>query len=136
MPKYLSREAILAQDDRTYQDVKVREWAGVVRVRSLTGAERDQWEAACQEEKQGQKVFSTDKLREKLLSFCLVDAAGTQLFSEGDIGLLAEKNAAALTRLFGVAMKLNAIGAQDVEELVGNSGAGQAGSSTSASPES
>jgi len=59
---------------------------------------------------------------------------GAKLFSEGDIGLLAEKNAAALTRLFDVARKLNAIGAQDVEDLVGNSGAVQDGSSISPSP--
>jgi hypothetical protein len=134
--KYLSREAIFKADDRVYQDVMVSQWGGVVRVRSLSGAERDQWEAACQEEVRGEKKFTTDKLREKLLAFCLVDAKGDKLFTEGDIALLAEKNAAALTRLFDVARKLNAIGAQDVEDLVGNSGAAQGGSSISASPES
>jgi hypothetical protein len=133
MPKYLSREAILGMDDRTYQDVKVREWRGLwVRVQSLTGVERDQWEAACQEEKGGEKKFTTDKLREKLLAFCLVDQDGAKLFSEGDIALLAEKNAAALTRLFDVARKLNGIGAQDVEDLTKNSEAAPSGDSISA----
>ena len=92
------------------------------------------WEEACQEQKGRDKVFSTKQLREKLLSFCLVDAEGKKLFSEGDIALLADKNAAALTRLFDVARKLNAIGAQDVEDLVGECGAGQAGSSISPLP--
>ena len=136
MAKLLGRAEILGKDDRTYQDVKIREWGGTVRVQSLTGTERDQWEEACQEQKGRDKVFSTKQLREKLLSFCLVDAEGKKLFSEGDIALLADKNAAALTRLFDVARKLNAIGVQDVEDLVGNSGAAQGGSSTSPLPES
>ena len=131
MSKYLSREAILAMEDRTYQDCRIKEWGGMVRVQSLTGTERDQWEAACQEEKGGEKKFTTDKLREKLLSFCLVDAEGNKLFSEGDIALLAGKNAAALTRLFTVASKLNGIGAQDVEELTKNSEAAPSGDSIS-----
>lgn len=130
MPKYLSREAILGMTDRTYQDVKIPQWGGVVRVQSLTGAERDQWEAACQEEKNGEKKFTTDKLREKLLAFCLVDQDGAKLFSEVDIAALSGKNAAALTRLFDVARKLNAIGAQDVEELTKNSEAAPSGDFT------
>lgn len=136
MAKLLGRAEILGKDDRTYQDVKISQWGGSVRVQSLTGTERDQWEEACQEQKGKDKIFSTKQLREKLLSFCLVDAAGKKLFSEGDIALLADKNAAALTRLFDVARKLNAIGAQDVEELTKNSEAAESGSSISASPES
>ena len=136
MAKLLGRAEILGKDDRTWQDVRIKEWNGTVRVQSLSGTERDQWEEACQEQKGRDKVFSTKQLREKLLSFCLVDAEGKKLFSEGDIALLADKNAAALTRLFDVARKLNAIGVQDVEDLVGNSGAAQGGSSTSPSPES
>lgn len=130
MPKYLSREDILGRQDRTYKDVKTPEWGGLVRVQSLSGAERDQWEEACQEEKGGEKKFTTKQLREKLLTFCLVDQAGARLFSEADIAALAEKNAGALTRLFEVARKLNGIGAQDVEDLVKNSGADPSGSST------
>ena len=121
MAKLLGRAEILGKDDRTLKDVPCPEWGGKVRVQSLTGTERDQWEMACQEQKGKEKVFSTDKLREKLLSFCLVDSEGKKLFSEGDIALLAEKNAAALTRLFDVARKLNGIGIQDVEELTKNS---------------
>jgi len=132
MAKLLGRAEILGKQDRTYQDVNVPEWGGKVRVQSLTGTERDQWETACQEQRGKDKVFSTDKLREKLLSFCLVDAEGKKLFSEGDIALLAEKNAAALTRLFDVARKLNAIGTQDVEELTKNSEAAPSGASISA----
>jgi hypothetical protein len=131
MAKLLGRAEILGKDDRTYQDVRVREWNGTVRVQSLTGTERDQWEEACQEQKGKEKIFSTKQLREKLLSFCLVDAEGKKLFSEGDIALLADKNASALTRLFDVARKLNGIGAQDVEELTKNSEAAPSGDSTS-----
>ena len=136
MAKLLGRADILGRNDRTFQNVKCPEWGGTVRVRSLSGAERDQWEEACQEARGKEKVFSTKQLREKLLSFCLVDADGKMLFSEGDIALLADKNASALTRLFDVARRLNAIGVQDVEDLVGNSEAAQGGSSTSPSPES
>lgn len=122
----LSREQILAATDRRFEDVPVPEWGGSVRVRSLTGAERDRWEAACQV---GGK-FSIDRLREKLLAACIVSDEGKPLFSEGDIGLLAEKNAAALTRLFDVARRLNGIGAQDVEELTKNSETGLSAGST------
>ena len=43
---YLTRDAILQATDLTFEDVAVPEWGGVVRVRGLTGTERDAFEAS------------------------------------------------------------------------------------------
>ena len=42
----LSKTAILAAQDLQTEDVEVPEWGGAVRVRSLTGRERDAFEAS------------------------------------------------------------------------------------------
>ena len=43
---YLTRDEILQAQDIQFEDVKVPEWNGTVRVRGLTGVERDALEAS------------------------------------------------------------------------------------------
>ncbi len=42
----LTKDDILGADDLATEDVEVPEWGGCVRVRALTGTERDAFEAA------------------------------------------------------------------------------------------
>lgn len=144
----LNRDAILAADDREYEDVECPEWGGTVRVRAMSGTERDSYEASCVQERpvydgrgrpvKGQYEFrrTLDNVRAKLVVRCVVNEDGSRMFEDGDAFALGEKSAAALDRVFDVAARLSRISDSDIEELAGNSGAGQSGDSPSISPSS
>jgi hypothetical protein len=140
----LTRHAILAAEDLTRERVKIPAWGGYVYVRTMTGRERDAFETAMirqradededdAEEDGGDR--NLENYRARLLTYCVVDDQGQPIFvAEEDAKALGEKSIAALQRLFNVATRLNAITEQDVKDLVGNSGAGPSGGSSSDSP--
>lgn len=117
MTSYLSRDAILSAPDLEYEDVRVPEWGGVVRVRGMTGAERDQWEAALLD---GDKKLTRRQVRATLVALTVVDEQGRRLFSEEDVERLGAKSARALQRVFNVAQRLSRLSLEDVEKLEGN----------------
>lgn len=131
MGEYLSREAILSADDIPTEDVPVEEWSGVVRVRALTGAERDKFEAAIAG---NGRTMNLSNLRAKFCAACMVTEAGEPLFGTADVAELGKKSAAALDRVFTVGRRLSGLSDADVEELTGESEPGLNGSSTSVSP--
>lgn len=113
---YLSREAILAADDLGFEDVAVPEWGGTVRIRALSGTERDKFEASIAG---NGKRLRLDNVRAKLVVTCAVDAEGNPLFGTADIVQLGRKSAAALDRVFEAAKKLSGLTDEDVDELLG-----------------
>lgn len=115
---YLSREQILAADDRTYADVPVPEWGGNVRVRSMTGRERDQLERSVMvEKKRGLKEVNMENFRAKIVALTVVDESGELLFTERDVRALGEKSSKAVARIANKASELSAITDDDVEEM-------------------
>lgn len=112
----LNRDAILAAEDLRTETVQVPEWGGEVKVRSLMGFERDQFEASLFED--GQKTASN--VRAKLICACTVDDQGDRLFAPADLEALGKKSAAALDRVFTVAQRLNRLARRDVEDLAKN----------------
>ncbi|MER3438631.1 MAG: hypothetical protein C4346_14165 [Chloroflexota bacterium] len=119
--KRLSREEILAKDDLLSEDVWVPEWETYVRVRGLTGAERDAFEQSIVETRGKNTKLNLRNARAKLVSLCCVDESGERLFRDEDVEVLGKKSAVALNRLFEVAQRLSGLRAEDVEELTGNS---------------
>ena len=118
--EFLGRDTIFAIADLKTEDVLVPEWGGTVRVRSLTGVERDQFEAESMEKHgDGYKANFTN-LRARLISLAAVDGLGKRLFTAGDAQKLGKKNASALNRVFEVARRLSGLTGQDVEELAKN----------------
>jgi hypothetical protein len=101
----LNREAILAAQDIKSEDVDVPEWGGSVRVRMMTGSERDGVLARL--------VGAMDagerstRYRSALLAACLVGEDGVALFGPDEVAQLAGKSATALDRVFKVAERLN-----------------------------
>lgn len=128
----LSKDQIFTAQDLKTVDVSVPEWGGDVRVRTLTGAERDQYEADSIKTSKGKREVNLSNLRARLVAMCAVDEAGQPLFERGDVLKLGQKSAAALERVFEAAATLNGMSDEDVEELSGNSGGGQSESFTSA----
>ena len=134
--KLLSRDDILAADDRPIERVPVPEWGGDVCVRSLSGAERDRWEQRfLKNAPRARPVKGNpyDNIRASLCALAICDESGKRLFtSEKDVEALGKKSAAALNRVFDVARRLNGLSDDDVEELAKNSRPGRSGGSTTA----
>jgi hypothetical protein len=127
----LTADAILAADDLTAEVVEVPEWGGSVRVRAMTGDERQTFEEAMlAADEAGQKAVP--QFRSRLAALCIVDEQGNRLFSDEQVEALGGKSAAALDRVCEVASRINGLRPEDIEELAGNSEAGpDAGSSSS-----
>jgi hypothetical protein len=128
----LTREQILQAEDLAFEDVAVPEWGGTVRVRGLTGAERDQFESTIVSLNGRQSKVDTRNVRAKLAALTMIDADGKRLFSDRDVQQLGLKSAAALDRVFDAAQRLSGLSEQDIEELAGNLADGQSDGSTSA----
>lgn len=116
---YLTREQIIGADDRNTEDVPVQEWGGTVKVQSLSGTERDAYEAGLVELKgDGSRKFTLQNARARLVSLSVVGEDGKRLFSEADVATLGDKSAVALERVCAVAMRLSGLTDADVQEMV------------------
>ena len=91
----LTREQILQSDDLPRETVQVPEWGGEVQVRTMTGTDRDAFEASLIG-----KEGRLENVRARLVSLTLCDETGSRLFSDGDISALGGKSAKALDRVF------------------------------------
>ena len=125
MTKYLTKGQIQSVEDVPYQDVEVPEWGGMVRVRGLTGTERDAMEASMVEGKGKKADVNLANLRAKLCARCMVDDNGKRLFNDMEIPELGRKSAKALERVFSVARELSGLSDEDIDELTKNSDEGQ-----------
>lgn len=120
MSIYLSKDEILKAQDFTFEDVDVPEWGGKVRVRCMTGTERDAYEASIYEMKGTEVKFNREDLRSKLLARVIVDEKNERLFTDAEVKLLGRKNAKVIDRLFNVAQRINALTETDVKVLEKN----------------
>lgn len=116
----LTREQILSADDLAPTVVAVPEWGGEVRVRGLTGAERDAFEAALFMEDGKRRRLNLVNVRAKLVAMACIDEKGGRLFTEADAEALGQKSGLALTRVADCVQKLSGLTDEDVQELVGN----------------
>ncbi len=130
MGMILGRDQILGANDLKFEDVPVPQWGGSVRVRVMSGLERDAFRAAVADSPPGE----IGRFSATLLSHCIVDEAGARLFSVADVGALQAKCGAALDLPTSVAMRLNGLGGGAQAEAEKNSGSGQSDDSGSGLP--
>lgn len=125
----LNRDSILASDDLPRELVAVPEWGGDVYVRTLTGTERDAFEAASLRVtgtgKKRKTEANTVNFRSRLAVLVCSDEQGQRIFKDEDAGVLGRKSAAALDRIADVALRLNHMTEDAVEDAEGNSASGQ-----------
>lgn len=105
----LTKEQILTADDLPTREVEVPEWGGTVRVRTLTGAQRDEYDQAFRDKRKGNSL-DLRGLRSLLVAMSVVDDAGNQMFTRADVDALQGKNTAAIERVFAAAQELSLIG--------------------------
>jgi len=132
----LTKDQILAAQDLRYEVVPVPEWGGEVRVRSMSGAERDAYEQSLLKSRSADAAANLRNVRARLCAYSLVGEDGALLFSEAEIEALGAKSVAALDRVFAVAARLSAMGEAEVASLGEPSAATGAAASTSTSPAS
>ena len=130
----LNKDQIKAASDTRWEDVPTPEWGedAEVRVRALTGSERDAWEASgivSGPNGSVQRRMPTDA-RSRLLVMCLIGEDGKPLFGASEVRDLAAKDGKVIDRLFDVALRLSGLDKKSLEEKKGNSPAARSGSST------
>lgn len=130
----LTRGQINDADDRPYEDVPVPEWGGEVRIRGMSGTERDAYQNSMVSIGPSGKVqrISLQDALAKLLVRCIVNENNERIYGDKDTAELGAKNAEILERLRDVAKRLSGLGKEELEAAEGNSDAGQSGDSSSA----
>jgi hypothetical protein len=119
---FLTRDQIIEADDTKYETVACPEWGGDVRLKSISGAKRDSYEASLIDERGGSRKMNLRNARAKLIILTACDDTGRPLFTTEDLRALGAKNAAPLDRLFDAARKLTGMSDDDVDKLTENFG--------------
>ncbi len=120
----LSVDQILAAKDIKVHPVDVPEWGGAIYVKTISGTERDRFEAMLNQDKAGFRV--------KFIVAAACDETGKSLFTSEHVTALSDKSGVALNRVFDAAWDANYFSAEKVEELGKGSPSDQSGGSTSA----
>lgn len=120
-------DLILGEDDLPREKVAVPEWPKVreVRVRTISSAERDRLEETCQPATKG-GPRNMANFRARLAVLCVCDEKGERIFKDEDAEALGRKSGAALDRIADVAIRLNRLQPDAVEQAEKNSGSGPA----------
>lgn len=107
-PRLLTRDAIVAAQDLPSELVEVPEWGGSVRVRGMTGAQRDAWEAEfIGARAQGASVPPDWRVRR--VAMCLVDEDGKRLFPDREVATLGGKSGLVIDRIDDVVVRLSGL---------------------------
>lgn len=129
--KYATRETVLNADDLKIVELDVDEWELRVRVRGLMGEQRDDYLGSLLVNPGVSDKLKLQNATAKLVSKCMVDSDGQQMFTEKDVHLLGKKNGQALDRVYNLASELSGLRPEDIEKITQNLGSGQNGDSTS-----
>ena len=114
---FLTKDQILSSDDLPFRDVEVPEWGGTVRVRTMTGTERDSFESSIYDATGPEIKFDRTDFRAKLLARTIVNEKDERLFTDKEVGILGKKSAKALIRAFDVAQELNGISKEEQDDI-------------------
>ena len=109
----LNRDSILNFEDITTEEVKVPEWGGVLKVKTMTGIERQNYYKSLADKTDQKSVMAA------LTVACAVDDEGNHIFKAEDIIDLSKKSAIPLTRIFEKAASLNGLTQKAVDDLAG-----------------
>jgi hypothetical protein len=118
MSQLLTAAEILAADDLPREKVECPEWGGHLYIRTLTGKERDAFEASVVGKGSSTNLVN---VRARLVALAGCNDAGEPIFTAAQVDALGDKSAAALSRCFDVASRLNHLSNRDIEELEKNS---------------
>lgn len=116
-PLLEDRDFLEETDDIEVHVVPVPEWKRSVRLKVLTAAERDKFEASTVKVTGGRQRMNLDNLRARLVSLCMVNTKGERIVQSGDVERLGKKSSAAVDRLFSKCQEINGFSEKDIEDL-------------------
>ena len=119
MSTLLTKEATLQSKDYQDEVINVPEWGGSVRLKTMSGVERDMFETEAMKRKKGDKI-ELKGLKSFLLMLTLVDNDGVRLFEESEIDELNKKSGAVIDTLFVKCQDLNKLTQGSLEDSVKN----------------
>ena len=125
------RDAILSSNDLPSEKVECPEWGQTLQVRTMTGAEREDFETVVQRASSSKGGLDLRGLKIKLVTLTLCTEDGELLFDATDQIVLNGKSAMVIDRIFQVSQRLSGLTNEDAEEMVKNSDSGQAAASGS-----
>jgi len=128
---FLGRDAILDADDRNFDVVECPEWGGKVRIRGLSGTQRDAYEQSLIQGNGNDRKLNLANARAKMVVLAVVDESGRPIFSADDVRALGRKSAVPIERIFDAARRLSGMTQEDVDKLTENFGADPSGEGTS-----
>jgi hypothetical protein len=113
----LKREDILLKTSLKSEVLTIKEWGGDIIVSEMSGTSRDAWEQSLRSKDDTGRIISP---RAKLVAFTVIDDKGNRIFKDEDIDLIGKLSSSSLEEVCAVAMRLNGLGANDVEEAKKN----------------
>ncbi len=113
---------IRGEDDLPREKVLTPEWKScpAVWVRTVTTAERDQFDDGTLVKRGRNREANLVDLRVRLVILAACDEAGKPIFDETAKTWLGTKSSKVIDRIFGVAQRLCGMTAEDVENAVKN----------------
>lgn len=113
----LNKDDILSKIDLKKEKITVPEWGGDIFVSEMTADARDQWE---QDIIQKDEKGNLRSARAKLLIATVCDEKGNLLFSPHDVVQVGKLSAKTVQKIIAVAQRLNGLGDEDIQDVVGN----------------
>lgn len=129
---YLGRNAIAEASDRREEVVDVPEWGGKVRVLTIVGADRVEWEKMSRGLASG--TLTMTEFAAHACALGIVDQDGKRVFEGADgYTILLSRNQQVLERIVGAIMRVSTTGAVEVDAALGESSGDPISGSDSAS---
>ena len=118
----LDKAQILEKTDLARELVEVPEWGGEVWVGELNGDDRDAWEGSLltKPDKKGKREIVYKGARARLCAVTMQNEERERLFTDEEAIGLGQLSAKALDRVYEVALRINGLNKEDMDELVGN----------------
>lgn len=118
MDETLSREEVLALDDREGEWVTVPEWKGRFYVAPMDGESRNIWDRDMLSLRGGSLALNGDNIDARLVALTVVDPETKErLFTLDDVAALGRKNSKALHRLADVGARLSGLDTEAISQL-------------------
>lgn len=114
----LTIEQIRERQKFPIERVEIPEWGGCVFVRTLKAGEGDAYEESLRNSKGKSSLRGA---RAKLVVLCACDESGRRLFDDSHVEEISNWPKGPVDRIVEVAMRLNRMAREEVEDLVGNS---------------
>jgi hypothetical protein len=101
------RESILGYDGRVLERLELP--AATVYVRTMTVAERDEWEVRCQEEKA--------HYRSRLIGYCCCDEDGRNIFTNQDLAAIEALPSVIVEPIVDAALRINKASKEEADKI-------------------